>query len=360
MAAPTVSGPPAADRYLALDAYRGFMMIVLVSGGFGLSALRDHPALGRLAAQFDYGRWEGCTFWDLVQPAFLFILGAAMPFALARRTEAGATFRRNFAHVGLRAIKLLLFSQVLVSIAGANLSFQLINVLAQMAFTYFFCFLILQMRFRWQVVAAGAILAAHWALFVLFPDEEGAFVMVGNVGQVIDEALFGRTYPGQYVSINFISSTVTTLFGAWCGMLLHGDKPRAEKLKVLALAAVGCFLLGLPLSMVNPMIKRLWTASFTLFSAGWVILPLLAFVAMIEVWGWRRFAFPLAVVGMNSIAAYSIDLTLRSWLHRAVGVFTLRFEWLGTMGPVAHNCATMLAIWGLCYWLYRRRIFFKL
>ncbi len=334
-------------------------MILLVSGGFGLSTLKGHPALGWLAAQFEHARWEGCTFWDLVQPAFLFIAGASLSFAQARRSEAGATFRQNLVHVGMRAIRLLLLSQILVSIAGANLSFQMINVLSQIALAYFLCFLIMQMKLHWQVVAAGTILAAHWALFVLFPDAEGPFVMIGNIGQVLDEAIFHRTYDGQLVTINFISSTVTTLFGAWCATLLRGGKPRAEKLKILALMAVGCFLVGLPLSMVNPMIMRLGTASFTLFSTGWVILMMLAFIVLIDVRGYGRFAFPLMVVGINSIFVYSIYLTLRVWLHRSVGVFTYRFEWLGTMGPAVHACVTMLAMWYLCYWLYQRKIFFK-
>src|SRR5213078_1561703 len=82
----------APQRYLALDAYRGFIMFVLVSGGFGLAALaRNRPAFTWIASQFDHKPWEWIAFWDLIQPAFMFMVGVAMPFALVMRRARGAT-----------------------------------------------------------------------------------------------------------------------------------------------------------------------------------------------------------------------------------------------------------------------------
>jgi len=359
MAATPPSAQPA-ERYAALDAYRGLIMILLVSSGFGFHALAKNPTYAWIAAQLDHVPWEGAVFWDLIQPAFMFMVGVAMPFALARRAAQGATFPQNFRHIAVRTLKLILLSQILISVSGGKLSFQLVNVLSQIAFTYFFCFLIMQMRFRWQAVAAALILAGHWALFVLFPGPDGAFSKTGNIGAVIDRAVLGHNYGGYYVTINFISSTVTTLFGVWTGALLMGPKPRAAKLKILGLATATCFALGLALTPVNPMIKRLWTASFTLYSTGWVLLMMLVFVLLIDVLGRRKFAFPLVVVGMNCIFIYSIFQVLQGWLNRAIGVFTLRFEWIGTLAPVAQTCATLLVMWYLCFWLYQRKIFFKL
>ena len=66
------------------------------------------------------------------------------------------------------------------------------------------------------------------------------------------------------------------------------------------------------------------------------------------------------MVGANSIFIYSLEQVLREWLNRAIGVFTLKFEWLGDFGPVAQACAVLLAMWYLCYWLYQRKIFLKL
>jgi predicted acyltransferase len=176
---------------------------------------------------------------------------------------------------------------------------------------------------------------------------------------VIDRAVLGHNYGGYYVTINFISSTVTTLFGVWTGALLMGSKPRGTKLKVLGLATAACFAFGLALTAVNPMVKRLWTASFTLYSTGWVLLMMLAFVLLIDVLGYRKFAFPLVVVGMNCIFIYSIFQVLQGWLNRSIGVFTYRFQWIGTLAPVVQTCATLLVMWYLCYWLYQRKVFFK-
>src|SRR3954469_11441740 len=99
--APTRTGTTTAPRrYLALDAYRGFIMLLLASEGFGFSMLKGDPTWGRVAGWFDHVPWEGLVFWDLIQPAFMFMVGVAMPFALAARTARGATERDNFRHEG--------------------------------------------------------------------------------------------------------------------------------------------------------------------------------------------------------------------------------------------------------------------
>jgi predicted acyltransferase len=347
-------------RYLALDAFRGFIMIMLAGGGFGFGRLLGHPTYGHVASWFEHVDWEGGMFWDMIQPSFMFMVGVAMPFALARRKELGRTDRQNFNHVSVRALKLILLSQILIIVSSQRLQFQLINVLSQIAFTYFFTYLLLQLPFRRQAIAAGLILAFHTALFFAFPGPEGAFSKTGNIGQVIDQAVLGYTYRGYYVTINFISSTVTTLFGAWTGMLLMSERPRMEKLKILGISMVAAFAGGLGLSLVVPNVKRLWTASFTLYSTGWVLFMMLLFVLLIEVWGIRKPFFPLVVVGMNSIFIYSLGFLLRRSIVRWLTPFTGGFAFAGDLQPVARACSALLVMWYLCYWLYKRKIFLKI
>ncbi len=346
-------------RYLALDAFRGFIMFTLASEGFGFNALRHDPTFARVASWFDHVEWEGAVFWDLIQPAFMFMVGVAMPFALARRKEQGATDRQLILHVLSRFLKLILLSQVLIIVSDQRIQFQLINVLSQIAFAYFLTYCILRLGFRWQVLAAVLLLALHWGLFALFPGPDGPFSMTGNIGAVIDKALLGYNYKGYYVTINFISSTVTTLFGAWTGMLLQSARPLAQKLKLLAGAAVAAFAGGLALSSVVPMVKRLWTPSFTLYSAGWVLLMMIGFILLIDVTGWTKPAFPLVVVGMNSIFIYSAGFLVRGSIDRWIRAFSGGFKFVGPLAPVAQNCAIMLVLWYLCFWLYRRKIFLK-
>lgn len=351
-----------AQRYLALDAYRGFIMLILVSGGFGFAGLAErNPFFTGMAGQFEHMPWDWISFWDLIQPAFMFMVGVAMPFALAKRMEQGASRSELFRHVATRSFRLLVMSQILISIGRGRMQFQLTNVLAQIAITYFLSYLIMQLRFRWQAVVAAAILAGHWALYVAFPGTEGAFLSkTTNIGAVIDNFIFRRPNPGYWVSINFITSTATTLFGVWTGRLMQSGRPVAQKMRLLAIAAAACLAAGWIIHPWNPIIKRICTTSFTIYSTGWVLLMLLAFYWLVEVKGYRRWTFPLLVVGSNSIFIYSVDMLFRGWLAKAIGVFTLRFEWLGNFAPVAQSCAVLLVMWYLCYWLYRRKIFFKL
>src|SRR5262249_50753548 len=160
-------------------------------------------------------------------------------------------------------------------------------------------------------------------LFVAFPGTEGPFLSkTTNIGAVIDTFVFGRMNPGYWTNINFITSTATTLFGVWTGQLLQSRKTDREKMRIILVAAVASLALGWIIHSWNPIIKRICTSSFTLYSTGWVLLMLLAFFWVVEVKGYRKWTFPLIVVGANSIFIYSLEEVLRGWVNRAVGVFT--------------------------------------
>jgi heparan-alpha-glucosaminide N-acetyltransferase len=351
--------PAKVQRSLALDAYRGLIMLMLVSHGFGFGELKKHPVYGVVARQLGHAAWQGAALWDLGQPAFLFIVGAAMPFALAVRRQRGASFSATARRVTARALKLFLLSQVLNAVSSNRLEFQLIHVLSQIAFTYFLTFWILQLRWRWQAAAAAGLLILHSALFFLFPGPDGPFSREGNIGAVIDKALLGYNYSGYYVTINFLTSTVTTLAGAWTGLLLMSSRSNRRKALWLAAAAAAAFLMSAALEPFIPNVRRIWTATFTLFSAGWVLLMMLAIFLICEVLQWRRWTFPLVVIGMNSIFIYSVYMVLGEWLDRSIRVFTGGFTFIGDLAPVAQACAVLAAMWYLNYWLYRRKIFLK-
>lgn len=350
---------PGAGRLASLDAFRGFIMIVLAANGFGWRHLAKNPDFSWIAAQFEHVPWTGLVFWDLIQPAFMFMVGVAMPFSVARRQAEGATNSQLLRHVAWRSLMLIVLSNVLMSVSAGRLHFQLINVLSQIAFTYLLSFLLLLLPFRWQVAGAAGILGLHSLLFYLYPGSTGAFSQADNVGARIDQ-FFHLKYNGFYVTINFLTETGTTLFGVWTGLLLRRHDSHRRRLQVLFGAALTCFAAGYALTPLVPMVKRIWTASFTLFSTGWVLLILLAFYYLVDVRGWRRPAFPLIVVGMNSIFIYSISIVLAGWLDRAVAVFTFRWQFIGTLAPVAQATTVVLVMWYLCYWLYQRKIFFKL
>ena len=347
------------QRYLALDAMRGFLMLVLVSGGLGMGALIKTPKYHWIAAQFHHLDWEGLIVWELIMPSFMFMVGTSLPFALSRRTGKGATFPDNFRHVAYRTLRLILLGQFLTTYRAGHYQHEPYETLTQLGASYFCCFLVLSLRPRWQVVAASVLMAINWGLYVLFPGSAGPFSPQDNIGAVIDRAVWGLNPGGDWASMNFLGSSVTVLFGAWAGQLFLSKKTHALKQKILLTAAAGCFAAGTILLPVNPIIHKAWTASFTLLHTGCVLLAVTVFYLMFDVKGYRKPAFPLVVVGMNSIFIYMLSQLLRGWFDKVVASLTYRFQFLGEAGPAVQACAVTLAMWYVCYWLYKRGIFFK-
>ena len=200
----------------------------------------------------------------------------------------------------------------------------------------------------------------HQALFFAFPGPQGPFDPTGNIGAVLDQHLLGYNYSGNYTTLNFLGNGITILFGVWTGMLFATPGTHARRLRMLGACAAGAFVSGMILSMWIPMVKRLWTASFTLYSTGWLLAGLMALYWIVEMQGWKRWAFPAIVIGTNCIFIYSFSQVLRGWLARGIGNFTGHFWFLGPWGEVPHNLLVFAVMWYLCFWLYQRRIFFKI
>lgn len=356
------SQPKTGGRLVSLDAYRGFIMLLLVSEGFGFGVLSNYPGWKWLADQVEHAAWEGCTFWDLIQPAFTFMVGVAMPFAFARRISRGATNTELFRHVAWRAFMLIVLSNIYSNWGRTGgLRLQFINVLCQIAFGYVLCFLITRLRFKTQVAIAAGMLIGFWALFVAFPGPDGPWSQEGNIGARIDLWVLGYNYSDYYTTINFIGNAVTILFGCWAGDLLRTEKSHSEKLRILLSCAAAGFVLGLALAPVNPMVKHLWTASFTFFSAGWVILMLAAFYWVIEVKKVKRWAFPFLVLGVNSLFVYSLgQIGIKGWLNRGLSSFTGNFSVFGDLGMILQHTLVLFGLWYVCYWLYQRKILIKI
>jgi heparan-alpha-glucosaminide N-acetyltransferase len=351
----------ARQRYVALDAARGFVMTYLCTEGFGLAYLKGSPTADRVASWFNHLRWEGLVPWELVYPAFMFMVGMSLPFALARRSDQGMTFGKQFRHVAFRACVLALLGAVLYSLSAGHYHADPIETLTQIGLSYFCVFLILQFQFRWQIVAAAALMALNWGLFALFPGPTGPFDPTDNIGIRIDRFAFGIDHKYDWQSIEFIGSTVTVLFGAWTAMLVQSNRALSQKLKILLGCAGASLIAALAIIPINPIIHKCYTASFTLVHTCCILLMISFFVWLFDPPSRQRLAFPLVVVGMNSIFIYLVNNGLKGrWLAPSVGVFTMQFRFLGTAGPVVQAWAVFLVMWYLCHWLYSHKIFFKI
>ena len=89
---------------------------------------------------------------------------------------------------------------------------------------------------------------------------------------------------------------------------------------------------------------------------------LACFYALIDCQGYRRWAFPLVVIGMNSIAIYVMSWTLAHFLYNALDTHPGGF--LNAVGPAFHpvlqGFGVILILWTILFWLYRRKLFLKI
>ena len=354
-----------AGRMVSLDAFRGFTMICMFSTGFGLLYFLDHPVAGPFARQFQHEKWHGMTFWDLIQPFFMFIVGAVMPLSFARRWQAGESWRQSLGHVLKRCGLLICCGLVARSIQAGRPVLDLINVLAQLSFTYLAAFLVLRRSWKVQAAAAGGLLAAHWALyqFVRMPGASGPWEADANIGWYLDQLVLGKNWGKQYAyaTINCVSSAANTIFGVMAGQLLTGPLPAARKIRILLVAGAAGVAAGLLLDPFVPIIKKIWTLSFAVYSGGFTLLALCLFYWLCDVKKWTRWARVLVIVGTNSIFIYLFYEILHRWLNQTALVFT---GWAvnawGPWGQLLNAWAVILFHIYVCWWLYQRRIFFKL
>ena len=356
-------GRAATERLQSLDAYRGLIMLTLLAGGI-FQSLKGHPVWNWLYVQNEHVAWAGCVYWDLIQPSFMFMVGVAMPFAFARRAALGDSWGQQLRHAIFRAFNLCAIGILLDHVGAQKIQIGFIRVLQQIAFGYVCAFFVVGRSFRTQGLVAAALLVGYNLLWMFNPwNGAGGPWALGNenIGSAFDRWMLGRNYSGYYVGMNAIPSAATIIFGVMAGQWVMQRQPHRRTMLVLLVAGLSGIALGLAVSPWLPLIKRIWTPSFAVFAAGCTTLILLAFYWAVEVMGWRRWSVPLVVVGMNSIAAYVLGNAFGGWFRSASNAW---IGWLKTpMGdawfPVFQHALFALAAWGVLYWLYRRKIFFK-
>lgn len=397
------------QRLQSLDAYRGLIMISLAFVGFGLAAtaenfLQRSPESGVwqwTREQFSHAPWAGCSYWDLIQPSFMFMVGVSMAFSYAKRKRLGASYGQMFSHATTRSVILILLSLLLISQGSRHTNWSFTNVLAQIGLAYPFLFLLWNRPLRTQAAFAALILAGTWAAYEMYPhaglDLTTAAPEVGvakqwaaehlpgirppwhknaNLGHAVDLHLLNafpraesfQFHRGGYPTINFIPSLVTMLFGLMCGELLRSDHSGQRKWWTLVFAGTAGLAAGelLDLTGACPIVKRIWTPSWTLFSTGWCCLILASLYGVIDILGFRRWAFPLKVVGMNSIAVYVMAMSLKPWTarqwktHFGENVFTLYGTVDAAIAPSVQAVMVGSVFWLICYWLYRQKIFIRI
>lgn len=360
---PAAVATPATGRLISLDAYRGLIMLTLLCGGI-FQSLEGHPTWDWLARQNEHVAWQGTVYWDLIQPAFMFMVGVAMPFAFAARTARGDGWSAQALHALRRAAMLVVIGVLLDHIGAEHVQVGFIRVLQQIAFGYLVAFLVLGRSLTTQAAVVATILVGYQMLWTSNPwNGPGGPWAQGNenIGSAFDHWLLGRHYSGYYVGMNAIPSSATIILGVMAGQFVQGSRDTRRTAAALLLAGIAGIVVGSVAGLWFPIVKRIWTPSFTIYSAGWTTVMLAAFYWAVEVQGWRRWTFPLLVVGMNSIAAYVIGNAFSGWFRTATRAWVDLFDpalgpvWL----PVFQRALFAATAWAVLLWFYRRRVFFK-
>lgn len=522
------------ERVVSLDAFRGFIMMMLAAGGFGILAFSgidkqsplwqtlNYETWQRIGWHFEHPEWLSVfdkwkvSFWDLIQPSFMFMVGVAMPFSDARREKQGQSKMRRALHAIGRSIVLVLIGVALYSKGNTHTNWIFPNVLCQIGLGYFFAWCLMNLRWFVQIISLVVLLGGYWAAFYFNPppadynyeavNASGEEIFEGSWSawsknanlayrfdawllpklrlpqepestdpkppeskptaehRIIDQAgkpilasmtqenvpplpengqadekksepeatatpgdaipqpespadsqpaepvagqgeaatpatepqptdetaeakpaepgwirkvFFSNPTPykpngGGYMTLNFVPSIGTTLLGILCGQLLMVQSmSRWAKLGILIVAAAGCLGLGvLAGETICPIVKRIWTPSWVLFSGGYVIGFLALFYLFFDIAPLKPLAFPLVVVGSNSIMIYLLGETISGWMksdfipRHLGGLIEI------TLGPKALDpqwyqsimlaTTTFLLYWLLLLWLYRQKYFLKI
>jgi heparan-alpha-glucosaminide N-acetyltransferase len=390
--------PPA--RNVAIDAYRGFVMLLMMGEVLQFErvyhAFPDSTFWSILAYNQTHVEWAGCSLHDMIQPSFSFLVGVALPYSLASRMAKGQTEGRLFLHALWRSFLLIALGIFLRSTHSAQTYFTFEDTLTQIGLGYPFLFLLGLRARKWQWTAFGLILFAYWLAWALYPlspanfdpsalgvppDWHHTFDYTGfaahwnknaNLGNAFDQwflNLFPREKPfvfngGGYLTLSFIPTLGTMILGLVAGAWLREAAPKIPFKKLLFAGSFGV-LAGLLLHFTGicPVVKRIWTPAWTLYSGGVCFFFLAAFSWVIEVKGYKKWAFPLVVVGINSIAAYLIAHLFEQFIADSlrINLGANFFAFLGTgLQPLLHGAAMLLIYWLILFWMYRRKLFLKI
>ena len=399
--APTIAADPAVEpriRLDSIDAYRGLVMFLMMAEVLRLGAMaRNFPGDGFwafLAHHQDHVEWTGCVVHDMIQPSFSFLVGVALPFSIAARIAKGQGRGLMTLHALWRGLVLVLLGVFLRSVGRPQTYWTFEDTLSQIGLGYPILFWLGWRSRKVQGIALAVVLVGYWLLFAAYPTPgpdfdypahgvpadwphlatgfEAHWNKNSNAAWAFDVwflNLFPREKPfayngGGYATLSFIPTLGTMILGLLAGGLLKEKRPPWSKVGLLAAAGVVATILGLGLGAAGlcQVVKRIWTPSWALYSGGFCLLTLAAFYAVMDVIGLKSWAFPLRVIGMNSIAAYCLAHLIEGFIvdafrtHLGPDAFKVFGE---AYEPFVQGVATLSVLWIILFWMYRRRLFLK-
>ena len=377
------------NRLLSLDVFRGMTIA-------GMVMVNNPGDWGAVYAPLRHAEWHGLTPTDLIFPFFLFIVGISITLALGKRVEADGASRDAYLKIIKRTILLFVIGLLLAMFPFYNFTegawldlstLRIMGVLQRIAICYFVASIIfLHTNWKQQTVTAVALLFIYWALMTLINVPGCAATTFDdkacNLSAYIDRLILtenhiwdlGKVYDpeGLFSTITAIS---TTLSGVLCGHWLKRKIDDYQKVSALFFFGIVLSAVGWAWSFWFPINKSLWTSSYVVLTSGLALCFLGFCYWLIDIKGYKAWAKPFVVFGVNALALY-----IGAWIMSTV-LYTIKLPaaagetvslqqtiyetiFLSIASPI--NASLMYAISFILIWLFlmwmlfRKRIYIKL
>ena len=388
------------NRVASVDVYRGFVMLLMMGEVLSFTqisnSLPDNGFWAFMSFHQSHVEWTWLALHDMIQPSFTFLVGVVLPYSIASRKSKGASFKNLLGHTIKRSIILICLGIFLRSMGSTQTYFTFEDTLSQIGMGFTFLVLLGFASHRTQVAALVVILVGYWAAFALYPLPDSTFDYAAagvsanwennlhgfaahwnkntNLAWAFDK-WFLNLFPrksvfmnngGGYSTLSFIPTLGTMILGLLAGNMMQSSKTQKEKLKFFVTVGVSLILFGILLQLtgINPIVKRIWTPAWTIFSGGICFLFLAFFYGVIDISGRKKWSFFLMVIGANSIAAYVLaDGGMRSLIHDSLYIHLgQHFDTLfgDAYAPLLSGGLTLLLLWLILYWLYKKKIFIRI
>lgn len=355
---------------LSLDALRGFAMFWLIGGREWVLAVVAclAPSLyDATETQLTHPRWQGFVAWDMIMPVFLFVVGTAIPFAMAKHRQRGESHRAIYARMARRVAWLWILG---MAAQGCLLKFQIqgmelySNTLQAIAVGYVVASLAwMHLRLAGQLALCVALVVGYAVLLCLVPfggHAAGTLEKFANFPLYVDQLLLGNfrrdhSYTWIVTSLGF---SATVLLGAFAGRILQADQPVRRRLIALIAAGVTCAAAGWIWSYWLPLNRHLWTSSMILWSGGLSFLLVAAFYWVIDVAGYKRWSLPLVILGANALVAYVLDEVFGRVISDTL-VLNLAHQFSQPYNELIRATGEVGLMWLLVWYLYQKRTFVR-
>jgi predicted acyltransferase len=359
------------ERILSVDFFRGLTMFLLIGESTELyshiQSIQGSSIMQFLGTQLSHHKWNGLHFWDLIQPFFMFIVGVAIPFAVANRKKKGDSDKKILMHALKRSGLLLFFGWALYCMGPAKIVFRLQNVLAQLSVTYLVAFLIMRKSFSFQLIFTLVVLLVTDLAYRFFPVEgfNHPWVPYENLGAWANNKIECVDKASIWASINAFPTIAHTVWGVLFGQLLKSDRTIKNKIQIMIIAGLAGLIIGYSLDFlhITPIIKKIATSSFVFASGGWAILALALCYWLIDVKKILTGTKFFIIVGMNCIFIYLLFSVggaevIRSFFTPFANSL---FSWGGEItAAITASLLTWAAQWYICYWLFKNKLFIKI